>query len=133
MLIYKQAWIIMAEYLHKWCTQALIMRDIFTNRSLYWYIKAVFNCDGYFHKSCCYSTFTPLGLKNRTLCYEMECYLCVCVRICVLNLYFALTLSLRRRNIFYFGTLLLILCMRTGRCVCVCMCVVLVVRIGVCL
>ena len=44
----------------------------------YIYIKAVLNCDEYFHKNC-YSTFIPLRLKSRTLCYEMECYLCVYV------------------------------------------------------
>ena len=49
--------------------------------------------------------------------------------MCVLNLYFALTLRVRRRNIFYVGTLLLILCMCAG--VCVCVCVVLVVQTGV--
>ena len=47
--------------------------------------------------------------------------------MCVLNLYFALTLRVRRRNIFYVGTLLLILCMCAGVCVhvqvCVCVCV----------
>ena len=55
--------------------------------------------------------------------------------MCVLNLYFALTLRVRRRNIFYVGTLLLILCMCAGVCVhvqvCVCVCVVLVVQTGV--
>ena len=52
----------------------------------------------------------------------------MCVCVCVLNLYFALTLtpSLRCRNIFYFGTLLLRLYAR--RCVCVVLVVLVDVR-----